>query len=70
MESISERFAQIDSKALWEMGTPLADKILNDINDRSLSIKEIAERNGVNMSDVMQVARFSKIDPITLEPYE
>lgn len=69
-ESVSDRMHDIDLEVMNNLGPKKVEKIMVDIHDRSLLLGEVAERNGVSMGTVCQVARFHKIDPVTLEPSE
>lgn len=68
MKSVSERFREIDMVAMDVLGSKTVDSIMADIHNDDLSLKNVADRNNVNMSDVVQVARYHKIDPVTLAP--
>lgn len=67
-ESMSDVFQQVDDAFMKEMGLKKVGAIMTDIHNTELSLKEVSERNNVAMSTVTQVARFHKIDPVTLEP--
>ena len=69
-ESVSDRFSGIDRAALEELGSEKVDQIMIDIHNRDLSLKQVAERSNTSMGTVVQVARFHKIDPVTLEDTE
>jgi hypothetical protein len=60
--SVTERFTEIDAAALRELGSEVVDQIMVDIQGRVLSIKQIADKNGVRCADVAQVCRFHSID--------
>lgn len=65
--SVSDRFHDFDKACLEELGSPVVDSIMVDIRNRDLSLRDVAVRNGVTTGTVVQVARFHKIDPVTLE---
>jgi predicted DNA-binding protein YlxM (UPF0122 family) len=70
-DSVSDRFSGIDLRTLEEeLGSEKVDQIMIDIYNRDLSLKQVAERNNTSMGTVVQVARFHKIDPVTLEETE
>jgi hypothetical protein len=60
--SVSEIFANIDQDALNAMDDRAVDQIMIDIDDKNLTLKQIADRNNVSCADVVQVCRFHKID--------
>lgn len=65
--SVSDRFSAIDAAALEQLGSKVIDAVMIDIHNRDLSLRQVADRSGVNMGDVVQIARFHKIDPVTLK---
>lgn len=67
MASVSDRFVEIDRLALDGLGTDLVDQIVRDLRNRQLSLREVARRNNVTTGTVVQVARYNRIDPVTLE---
>lgn len=70
MPSVSQIFAEIDAAKIEELGSKTVDQIMVDIKNRDFSLNAVAVRNLVSMGTVVQVARFHKIDPVTLESTE
>lgn len=68
--SVSERFAEIDAAEMERLGSRVVDQIMLDIRDRKLSLSQVASRNNTTTGTVVQVARFHKIDPVTLQKTE
>lgn len=67
-ESVSDRMHDLDLEVMNALGPKKVEQIMVDIQNRTLLLGEVAERNGVSLGAVCQVARFHKIDPVTLEP--
>lgn len=67
-ESVSDRFAEIDHAAMQALGSEVVDEIMMDIHNTELSLRQVAARNGVSTATVVQVARYHKLNPVTLEP--
>lgn len=69
-ESEADRFREIDQLEMNVLGPKKVDQIMSDLRDLKLSLKQVSLRNRVTIGIVCQVARFHKIDPVTLEPIE
>ena len=66
--SVSDRFREIDKVFVEELGTKTVEQVMTDLENEKLSIKAVADRSNIRMMDVVQIARYYKIDPVTLEP--
>lgn len=69
MLEVAERMKDIDKEALDLLGDRKVDRIMVEIRNTKYSLREVASRNGVSTGTVVQVARFHRIDPVTLENY-
>lgn len=68
-KSLSEIFHDTDKVFMEELGRELMMQISEDLRaPKQLSIRDVGKKNGVPSSTVVQVARYLRFDPNTLEP--
>lgn len=65
--SVSEALRTIDEAAMAVFGSKVVEKVMRDIHNDNLTLRQVADNSGVSMGDVMQIARYHRIDPVTLE---
>ncbi len=65
--SVSERFRELDTQFCADLGPAAIQHVMTDIYNDDLSLRQVADRNNLNMGDVVQIARYHNVDPVTLE---